>query len=106
MFLTWLSQHKESNNPRKNTKEWIGHPHCPLETDWNVKVRVDVRRAINTTYVTTPTAFRTYRKTSFGRLPTTHYHSMESDWVLIEDFVPIDVTTHTHYEFTEILTIL
>ena len=65
MFLNWLSQHKESNNPRKNTKEWIGHPHCPLETSWEVKVRVDVRRGVSSTYTVAPTAMRTYRKTSF-----------------------------------------
>ena len=71
---------------------WVGHPRCPEEAIRDVKIRLNVRKGPTSTYIQAPPEMDSYRKTSYGRSNTTHR------WELIEDFVPIGVTTHTGRE--------
>ena len=96
VVISWHAAHKDNGNWYKHTLHYFGHTQIPIEsTPKNVKIRVDVKRGQDTTFLKVHEAQREFRKTTFGRIPT-RYGDEYAKWDLIEDFVPQNVVTNVH----------
>ena len=97
--VSWHAAHKDVGNWYKHTAHYYGHAQIPVRsTPKNVKIRVDVKRSQNDTFLKVHEDQRDFRKTTFGRVPTQHGDRYQR-WELIEDFVPQKTVTNTHHKY-------
>ena len=82
--ISWHCSLKYNGNTKKHTTHYVGH--CMLHsalTPKNSKLRVDVKRSPETTFLKVDNDQKNFRKTTFGRLPTQHDDAY-GKWALIE----------------------